>query len=88
MALLVSSSSFPMTTWNDVEQSPSRIVLLHMVDETWFFQEMANVTLENKRRYARRHGYEMVVHTPFETHGLLKPAVNIPTTHIHPLRQR
>lgn len=54
--------------------SPDRIALLHMVNDVWFFQELASTTLRNKRRYAARHGYELVVHTPVETSGLLIPS--------------
>lgn len=59
---------------NDVQTSPARIALLHMVNDVWFFQELAEVTLRNKRRYATRHKFEMVVHTPRETTGLWIPA--------------
>lgn len=54
--------------------SPDRIALLHMVNDVWFFQELAATTLANKRRYAARHGYELIVHTPAETSGLLVPS--------------
>lgn len=59
---------------NDVQNSPAKIALLHMVNHVWFFQELAEVTLRNKRRYATRHQYEMVVHSPHETSGLWKSA--------------
>jgi len=54
--------------------SPDRIALLHMVNDVWFFQDLASTTLRNKRRYAARHGYELVVHTPTETAGILVPS--------------
>lgn len=54
--------------------SPDRIALLHMVNDVWFFQELASTTLANKRRYAARYGYELVVHSPVETSGLLVPS--------------
>jgi galactosyl transferase GMA12/MNN10 family len=54
--------------------SKSRIALLHMVNHVWFFQELAGVTRRNKRRYAARHGYEMVVHDKSETSGLYTKA--------------
>lgn len=57
---------------NDVAVSPARIALLHMVNDVWFFQELAEVTLRNKRRYAIRHKYELVTHSPHETAGHLK----------------
>lgn len=60
------------TNVRDVSISADRIALLHMVDNVWFFQELAEVGLRNKRRYARRHGFEMVAHTPHETSGLWK----------------
>lgn len=60
------------TPIRDPELSPDKIALLHMVDNVWFFQELAEVTLRNKRRYARRHNFEVVTHTPHETSGLWK----------------
>lgn len=50
--------------------SKSKIALLHMVNSVWFFQELAGVTKRNKRRYAARHGYEVIVHDSTETSGL------------------
>lgn len=58
----------------DVNISPAKIALLHMVNDVWFFRELSEVVLRNKRRYATRHSYEMVVHTPYETTGLFMPA--------------
>lgn len=58
---------------HDVALSPARIALLHMVDNVWFFQELSEITLRNKRRYAIRHQFELITHTPHETSGLLKP---------------
>jgi hypothetical protein len=54
--------------------SGARIALLHMVDDVWFFKDLANVCLRNKRRYAARQDYELVVHTAQETSGLYKQA--------------
>lgn len=59
---------------NDVKLSPAKIAVMHMVNDVWFFQELAEVTLRNKRRYATRHNYEMVVHAPRETTGLWRKA--------------
>lgn len=59
---------------NDVQVSPAKIAILHMVNDVWFFQELAEITLRNKRRYATRHKFEMVVHSPHETTGLWTPA--------------
>lgn len=55
---------------HSLDESSSRIALLHMVDDVWFFRDLADTTLRNKRRYAARHGYELVVHTTRETAGL------------------
>lgn len=59
---------------NDPQKSPAKIALLHMVNDVWFFQELAEVCLRNKRRYAIRHNFELVVHSPKETSGLWKTA--------------
>lgn len=61
------------TSEKDVKTSPAKIVLLHLVNDVWFFQELAEITLRNKRRYAIRHSFEMVVHGPRETSGLWTP---------------
>ncbi|CAN8076786.1 unnamed protein product [Agarophyton chilense] len=45
-----------------------------MVNDVWFFRELSEITLRNKRRYATRHAFEIVVHTPYETTGLFAPA--------------
>lgn len=58
------------TAAKDVQSSPDKVALLHMVNNVWFFQELAEVCLRNKRRYATRHNFEMVVHSPHETTGL------------------
>lgn len=71
---------------NDVQVSPAKIALLHMVNNVWFFQELSEITLRNKRRYAIRHNYEIVVHTPHETTGLWKPA-NCDDNTISPVRR-
>eukprot|EP00171_Calliarthron_tuberculosum_P014502 IDg14502t1 len=62
------------TAARDVPLSADRIALLHMVDDVWFFQDLAEIALRNKRRYARRHSFEMVAHTPHETSGLWRAA--------------
>ncbi len=62
------------TPVRDPVLSRDKIALLHMVDNVWFFQELAEVVLRNKRRYARRHNFEVVTHTPHETSGLWAPA--------------
>lgn len=62
------------TAAHDVRSSPARIALMHMANNVWFFQELSEITLRNKRRYATRHNFEMVVHTPHETSGLWKSA--------------
>jgi len=49
------------------------VALVHMHDGAPFFLQLGALTLANKRRYAARHGYEMVVHTPEETSGLFLP---------------
>lgn len=59
---------------NDPQTSPAKIALLHMVNDVWFFQELAEICLRNKRRYAIRHNFELVTHTPYETSGLWIPA--------------
>lgn len=59
---------------HDVSVSPAKIALLHMVDDVWFFKELAEVTLRNKRRYAIRHKFELIVHDPVETTGLFAEA--------------
>lgn len=61
------------TPVRDPVKSADKIALLHMVNDVWFFQELAEVVLRNKRRYARRYGFEMVTHTPHETSGLWRP---------------
>jgi len=57
---------------NDHKRSQHKYAILHMTNSAWFFQELSNLTLANKRRYARKYNVEMVVHTPYETHGLLE----------------
>uniref|UniRef100_A0A7S3A506 Nucleotide-diphospho-sugar transferase domain-containing protein n=3 Tax=Rhodosorus marinus TaxID=101924 RepID=A0A7S3A506_9RHOD len=56
----------------DHKRSQHKYAILHMTNNVWFFQELSNITLENKRRYARKYNVEMVVHTPYETMGLLE----------------
>lgn len=58
-------------------ESKSRVALLHMVNDVWFFRDLAAITLRNKQRYAARHGYELVVHESVhggETSGLWSPS--------------
>lgn len=62
------------TSKDDPQISQSKIALLHMVNDVWFFQELAEICLRNKRRYAIRHNYELIVHSPHETSGLWAPA--------------
>lgn len=50
--------------------SEHKIALLHLHDDAPFFSDLGALTLSNKRRYAIRHGYEMVLHTSSETEGL------------------
>lgn len=52
--------------------SPRRIALLHMHDHAPFFAKLGSITYSNKVRYAARHGYEVVSHTPAGTSGLWK----------------
>jgi len=56
--------------------SRDKIGLLHLVDGTWFFQEMAEVSRRNKMRYARRWGYDFISHTMESTQGLLREAAS------------
>lgn len=53
--------------------SARKIALLHMHDGAPFFTKLGSITLSNKLRYAARHGYELVSHTPEGTTGLWKP---------------
>jgi galactosyl transferase GMA12/MNN10 family len=58
---------------HDLNCSETMIVLLHMHDDAPFFGELGALTLANKQRYAARHGYELVAHTPETTIGLWDP---------------
>lgn len=49
---------------------PPRVTLLHMYDGVSFFRRLGALTGANKARYASRHGYEFVAHTPSGTVGL------------------
>ncbi|GAQ84960.1 hypothetical protein KFL_002140140 [Klebsormidium nitens] len=51
-----------------------RVVLLHMHESSKFpeFEPIGGTALENKRRYARRWGYEMATHLSSGAEGLLK----------------
>lgn len=42
-----------------------------MYDNVPFFQRLGKVTGENKERYAKRHGYDMIWSTPSRTRGIL-----------------
>lgn len=53
-------------------RSERKIALLHMHDGAPFFTKLGSITLSNKVRYAARHGYEIVSHTPEGTDGLWK----------------
>jgi hypothetical protein len=55
-------------------ESKARIALLHMVNDVWFFQDLASVTKRNKRRYAARQGYEFVSHDKSGTSGMFAKA--------------
>eukprot|EP00178_Gracilaria_changii_P004269 TRINITY_DN1670_c0_g1_i1.p1 TRINITY_DN1670_c0_g1~~TRINITY_DN1670_c0_g1_i1.p1 ORF type:complete len:392 (+),score=64.29 TRINITY_DN1670_c0_g1_i1:4838-6013(+) len=55
-------------------QSVHKIALLHLHDNAPFFAELGSLTLANKQRYATRHDYEMVSHTPSGSHGLFQRA--------------
>mmetsp|Transcript_151 Transcript_151/g.457 ORF Transcript_151/g.457 Transcript_151/m.457 type:complete len:403 (-) Transcript_151:27-1235(-) len=57
-----------------LEPAPVPVCLLHMHDGASFFREYGTIALRNKERYAARHGYELAVHTPSQTYGLLKEA--------------
>ncbi|KAJ8904573.1 hypothetical protein NDN08_001091 [Rhodosorus marinus] len=46
------------------------VCLLHMHDGAPTFQEYGMISLKNKRRYAIKHGYELVQHIPEGTQGL------------------
>ena len=45
-----------------------------MYDNVSFFRRLGALTTENKARYARRHGYDLVLSVPGRTSGVLKPA--------------
>ncbi|GAB0493972.1 hypothetical protein MMPV_005260 [Pyropia vietnamensis] len=49
---------------------PPRVTLLHMYDGASYFGRLGALTGANKARYASRHGYEFVGHTPSGTVGL------------------
>lgn len=49
-----------------------KAALLHMQDGVWFFQRLGNLTLSNKRRYAARWRYDMVVSHPQGVEGIQK----------------
>jgi hypothetical protein len=57
---------------------PARIALLHMYDGVHFFRRLGALTGANKARYAKRHGYDMVIRGPGKLQGLFKTADNCP----------
>lgn len=56
---------------------PRGVALVHMHDGAPFFLRLGGLTLANKRRYAARHGYEMVAHVPEGTDGLFLPVRSV-----------
>jgi hypothetical protein len=73
--LVVCSVALPLTlaASYDANRTDTMIALLHMHDDAPFFGELGRLTLDNKQRYAARHGYELVAHTPENTVGLWDP---------------
>ena len=67
LTLLLAASSQPI-------RSPKKIALLHLHDDAPFFADLGALTLSSKRRYADRHSYELVSHTPQSTQGLWRPS--------------
>lgn len=59
---------------SEASTAVQKICLLHLHDNAPFFSDLGTLTLSNKRRYASRHNYEIVSHTPSETHGLFRRA--------------
>ncbi|PXF47050.1 hypothetical protein BWQ96_03127 [Gracilariopsis chorda] len=59
---------------SEASNAVPKITLLHLHDNAPFFSDLGALTLSNKRRYASRHNYEIVSHTPSETHGLFRRA--------------
>lgn len=57
-----------------------------MHDRVYFFDDLGTLTLSNKKRYAARHGYEMVVHVPEETSGLYRASDADCTQHAAEMR--
>lgn len=85
LPLFVHAQSIPSPSALPPAVSTSRIALLHMVNDVWFFQDLASTTKRNKKRYAARHGYEMVVHDKDETSGLfLEAPCGTPGAHQRP----
>lgn len=78
VGLIESALSLPLKQSNESPRVAT-IVLLHMYDAVHFFQRLGKLTGENKQRYAKRHGYEIVFSTPHRTSGLLKK-VTCPTS--------
>lgn len=70
---ILPASSLPLRRSSETSRVAT-IVLLHMYDSVHFFQRLGKLTGENKERYAKRHGYEIVVSSPHRTSGILKPA--------------
>ena len=65
-AIASDSSEVPVT----IAHSKEKIALLHLHDGAYFFKGLGQISLSNKARYAARHGYELVSHTPSGTTGL------------------
>lgn len=75
LVILASVGSIPITVENGEGRdlatgSTPRIGLLHMHDGAWFFQRLGNLTLSNKRRYAKRWKYHMISVTPQGSSGI------------------
>jgi len=59
-----------LSSHTQAQVETKEIGILQMFDGIWFFQKMGNVTCRNKQRYASRYGYDMIIHSPYETTGL------------------
>ena len=69
------SSTLPVPAVDAVprlDSPPRKIALLHMYNNVRFFARLGKLTADNKARYARRHGYDIVHSTPLLTSGILK----------------
>lgn len=65
-------AAIPPPFHSKVEPAP-KISLLHMQDGVWFFKRLGEITLANKRRYAARWRYDMVVSGPMGVEGVQRP---------------